>query len=247
MPHRWPALKVEMLFHHYYSTDPFKPRSPAVVQFEGELINAGLVRDTRNGLAVTPEGNEVVLRLKVAAASIADRVAKHRAAGKPYGEPAHVTARRHWPAPRVATDEETSHGRIQQHAAPGSVHIRVASSEPGPLVELPPRDDRRFLFPWPKGYAELRGWQTPPKHFADESSWIARYDAFKRLGTAAHEAGFISRREWRTLLDLVFARSESLQNGTMADKLFHAVADSLVGPARPDFDSIRKIILTAKA
>jgi len=78
--------------------------------------------------------------------------------------------------------------------------------------------------------AEIRGgpWDNmdPPKpptkqrgKFAEVPTWIRRYERFKKTGARLHEDGLLTRKEWKTLFDAVFAHTDKLRDFTAANRI----------------------------
>jgi hypothetical protein len=93
--------------------------------------------------------------------------------------------------------------------------------------------------------AQMRGgpWDTmkPPQptkpkrgKFADVPRWIHRYERFKRTGTRLHEAGLLTRAEWRALFTEVFDRTDKLRDfpcaNTINRKFLYLAGAGIKGP-----------------
>jgi hypothetical protein len=75
--------------------------------------------------------------------------------------------------------------------------------------------------------AKVRGgpWdKAPPKpqrgKFASVPRWVMRYERFKKRGAELHDAGLLTRKEWKVLFDAVFAHTDKLRDYPAANRIY---------------------------
>jgi hypothetical protein len=240
----WPSLKVKILLHYYTTPATFPERSPAASKFEVQLMNLGFI-ESSNGhyYECTYKGRLFVERLLSAAARIANSMgyedvgpadvlreaATREGARISEGEPVVMRTKWHYGIPfDVAEPAVTYHTEYRAGRPPLDVPH-------WPRALYTERDaDRRY-------FGMHRDGTIDPQ-------WLSRYNNFKRLGTNLYSDGRINRREWRHVVDIVWGRTNGLQNGLLARDLyiglFNICADERRS-AKPLFNKLRRYAIHA--
>lgn len=255
---RWPALKLAILTHYFYSTRPFESAARSVDKYTQELKDAGFLHNFKDGeLDTTSMGDEVVTRVCKAAAAIADRVTAQKpepVAPKPTTFKFNMASGKPWPIPPADSERRyimagTIGGRLRakskSHAqtAAEALHDHVTAEAISRAMYGTPF---RPVAPEELYSGTMRDYQRQARerleHHRQEvrkqeererqqRSWNRRFDHFKRLGTELHEAGRVSRSEWKQLFDIAFARCDKLNNAPFAFEIYKALREFRRGRA----------------